>query len=88
MALVVLEYAYEGVVAEDGSGYKSLVCGVSDRTDEIINRLVNLLGREVGRGGTGKCVELIVLERRLLLVASPSKQLARAGNFGNVGRVK
>ena len=88
MALVVLEYAYEGVVSEDGGGDESLVSGVSDRTDEVVNRLVNLLGREVGRGGMGECVKLVVLERRLLLVASPSKQLAGAGNLGNVGRVK
>ena len=88
MALVVLEYAYEGVVAEDGGGNESLVGGVCDRTDEIVDHLVNLLGREVGRGGAGECVKLVVLERRLLLVASPSKQLAGAGNLGNVGRVR
>ena len=85
MALVVLEYTYEGVVSEDGSGNELLVCGVCDRSDEVVNRLVNLLGREVGRGGTGECVKLVVLERRLFLVASPSKQLAGVGNFGNVG---
>ena len=85
MALVVLENAYKGVVAEDGGGYESLVRGVSDRTNKVVNCLVNLFGREVGRRGTGECVKLIVLERRLLLVASPSKQLARAGNLGNVG---
>ena len=88
MALVVLEYAYEGVVSEDGSGDESLVSGVGNQTDEVVNRLVNLLGGEVGRGGARECVKLIVLERRLLLVASPSKQLAGAGNLGNVGRVK
>ena len=85
MALVVLEYAYEGVVAEDGGGDELLVSGVSDRTDEVVDRLVDLLGGKVGRRGTGECVKLVVLERRLLLVASPSKQLAGAGNFGNVG---
>ena len=88
MALVVLKDAYEGVVAEDGSGDESLVSGVCDQTDEVVDRLVNLLGREVGGRGAGKCVELVVLERRLLLVASPSKQLAGAGNLGNVRRVK
>ena len=86
MALVVLEYAYEGVVSEDGGGNESLVCGVSDRTDEIVNRLVNLLGREVGRGGTGEGVKLVVLERRLLLVASPSEELAQASYGGNIER--
>ena len=88
MALVVLEYAYEGVVSEDVSGNESLVCGVRNRADEIVDCLVNLLGREVGRRGTGECVKLVILERRLLLVASPSKQLAGAGNLGNIGRVK
>ena len=88
MALVVLEDAYEGVVAEDGGSNETLVCSVCDQTDEVVNRLVNLLGREVGRGGTGEGVKLVVLERRLLLVASPSKQLVGAGNLGNVGRVK
>ena len=84
MALVVLEDAYEGVVSEDGGGDESLVSGVCDRTDEVVDCLVNLLGREVRRRGTGECVKLVVLERRLLLVASPSKQLAGAGNGGNV----
>ena len=85
MALVVLEYAYEGVVAKDGGGYESLVGGVSDRSDEVVNRLINLLGREVGKGETGECIKLVVLERCLLLVASPSKQLVGARNGGNIG---
>ena len=88
MALVVLKYAYEGVVVEDGGGDESLVCSVCDRANEVIDRLIDLFGREVGRGGTGECVKLVVLERCLLLVASPSKQLVGAGNLGNVRRVR
>ena len=85
MSLVVLEYSYEGVLAEGGDGDEALVGRVGNRADEVVYGLVDFFGREVGRGGMGECVELIVLERRLLLVASPSKQLAGAGNFGNVG---
>ena len=36
----------------------------------------------------GEGVELVKLERTLLLVTPPSKQLAGVGNGGNVGRGK
>ena len=86
--LVVLEYTYKGVVVEDGGSYESLVCGIGNRVNEVIDCLVNLLGREVGRRGAGESVQLVVLERCLLLVASPSNQLVGAGNLGNVGGVR
>ena len=88
MALVVLEYAYEGVVLEDGGDYESLVGCVGNQVDEVINCLVDLLGREVRRGRVGESIKLVVLEHHLLLVASPSKQLAGAGNFGNIGVIR
>ena len=87
MALIVLEDAYEGVVLKDGSGDELLVSGISDQADEVVDHLVDPLGREVRGRRVGKCIKLVVLECRLLLVASPSKQLAGAGNLGNVGRV-
>ena len=49
---------------------------------------VDFLGRGVGGRGAAKSVELVELECRLLLVASPSKELARASYGGNVGEVK
>ena len=88
VTLVVLEYSYEGVVTEGGGGDETLICTVSYRADEVVDRLVDLLGREVGGRGTGEGVELVELERTLLLVTPPSKQLAGAGNLGNVGEVK
>ena len=88
MTLVVLEYSYEGVVTESGGGDETLVCSVSYRADEVVDHLVDLLGREVGRWGMGEGVELVKSERTLLLVTPPSKQLAGAGNGGNVGRGK
>ena len=88
MALVVLKYAYEGVVVKDGNGYKLLVSGISNCSDELINCLVNLFRREVERGGMGESVELIVLEHHLLMVAPPSKQLMGAGNLDNIGVVR
>ena len=84
MALVVLEYAYKGVVSEDRSGDEMLVGCIGNQADEVVNHLINPLGREVGRRGMGEGIQLIVLEHHLLLVASPSKQLAGAGNLGNV----
>ena len=56
--------------------------------DEIVDCLVNLLRREIGRRRAGRCVQLVVLERHLLLVVSPSEQLAGVGNLGNVGVVR
>ena len=54
--------------------------------DEVIDCLVNLLWGEVGGWGAGESIELVILEHTLLLVTPPSKQLAGAGNGGNVGR--
>ena len=88
MTLVVLEYSYEGVVAKSGSGNEMLVSSVSYRAYEVVDCLVDLLGGEIRRWGAGKGVKLIVSERTLLLVMPPSKQLAGAGNLGNVGEVK
>ena len=88
VSLVVLKYSYEGVVTESGGGDETLVCSVSYRADEVVNRLVDLLRREVGRRGTGKGIELVKSEHTLLLVAPPSKQLTGVGNGGNIGRGK
>ena len=88
VTLVVLEYSYEGVVTKSGGGDEALVCSVSHRANEVVDCLVDLLGREVRRRGTGEGVELVKLERTLLLVMPPGKQLAGAGNFGNVGEVR
>ena len=88
VTLVVLEYLYEGVVTEGGSGDKTLISSVSYRADEVVDRLVDLLRREVGGRRTGKGVKLVEAERTLLLVMPPSEELAGAGNDGNVGRGK
>ena len=88
VTLVVLEYSYEGVVMESGGGDETLVCSVSYRADEVVDCLIDLLGREVRRWGTGKGVKLVVSERTLLLVTPPGKQLAGVGNLGNVGEVR
>ena len=88
MSLVVLEYSYEGVLAEGGGSEKALVGCIGNRANEVIYGFVDLFGREVGRRGVGESVQLVVLERCLLLVASPSEELAGAGNGGNVGRVR
>ena len=56
--------------------------------DEVIDCFVDLLGREVGGWRAGKGVKLIISERTLLLVMPPSKQLAGAGNLGNVREVR
>ena len=87
--MVILLNAYEGVVSEDGGfGSKLQVKLVGNCSDEIVYRLVDLVGRRVGRGGTREGVKLIELECRLLSVASPSVELAGAGNGGNVRRVR
>ena len=89
MSLVVLLDAYERELSEDGGSVSELqvelVCNCSD---EVVYCLVDFLGRGVGRGGAAKSVKLVELECRLLLVASPSKELARASYGGNVGEVK
>ena len=77
MSLVVLLDAYEGVVAEDGGSVSKLqvelICNCSD---EVVYCLVDLFGRGIGGRGAAKSVELVELECRLLLVASPSEELA------------
>ena len=77
MSLVVLLDAYEGELSEDGGSVSELqvelVCNCSD---EVVYCLVDLLGRGVGGGGAAKGVELVELEGRLLLMASPSEELA------------
>ena len=86
MTLVVLEYTYEGVVAEDGSGDETLVGRVCNRVDEVVYGLVDLFGREVGGWGTGEGVELVELESTLFLMAPPSEELTRARNLeGTLG---
>ena len=89
VSLVVFLDAYKGELSEDGRSVSKLqvelVCNCSD---EVVYCFVDLLGRGVGRRGAAKSVELVKLECRLLLVASPSKELARASYGGNVGEVK
>ena len=89
VSLVVFLDAYEGKLTEDGRSVGKLqvklVCNCSD---EVIYCLVDFLGRGVGGGGVAKSVKLVELECRLLLVASPSKELARASYGGNIGEVK
>ena len=52
MTLVVLEYSYEGVVTESGSGDESLVGRVCNRANEVVYGLVDFFGGEVGGWGT------------------------------------
>ena len=89
MSLVVFLDVYEGKLAEDSrSGSKLQVKLVCNCSDEVVYCLVDFLGRGVRRRGAAKSVELVELECRLLLVVSPSKELARASYGGNVGEVK
>ena len=89
MSLVVFLYAYEGIVSEDGrSGSELQVEFVSNCSDKVVYRLVDLIGGRVGRRGAREGVKLVKLECRLLSVASPSVELAGAGNGGNVGEVR
>ena len=89
VSLVVLLDAYEGKLLEDGGSVSKLqVKLVCNCPDEVVYCLVDFLGRGVGRGGAAKSVKLVELECRLLLVASPSKELARASYGGNVGEVR
>ena len=89
VSLVVLLDAYERVVMEDGGfGSKLQVKLVGNCLDEIVYRLVDLVGRRVRRGGAREGIKLVKLECRLLSVASPSVELAGAGNGGNVQRVE
>ena len=85
MSLVVLLDAYEGVVSEDGGfGSELEVKLIGDCPDEVVNRLVDLVGRGVGRARAREGVKLVKLECHLLSVASPSVELAGAGNGGNI----
>ena len=87
--MIILLNAYEGELSEDGGSVSKLqvelVCNCSD---EVVYCFVDLLGRGVGRRGSAKSVELVKLECRLLLVASPIEELARASYGGNVGEVR
>ena len=86
MALVVLEYSYEGMVTEGGGGDEALVCCARNRADEVVYGLVDFFGREVGGWGTGESVELVELESALFLVVPPGKELAGARNLeGTLG---
>ena len=86
MTLIVLEYSYEGVVTEGGSGDESLVGCVCNRADEVVYGLVDLFRREVRGWGAGEGVELVELESALFLVAPPGKELTRARNLeGTLG---
>ena len=77
MSLVIFLNAYEGIVSEDGGSVSELqvklVCNCSD---EVVYCLVDFLGRGVGGRGAAKSVKLVELECRLLLMASPSEELA------------
>ena len=89
VSLVVFLNTYKGKLSEDGrSGSKLQVKLVCNCSDEVVYCLVDFLGRGVGGRGVAKSVELVELECRLLLVASPSKELARASYGGNVGEVR
>ena len=81
MTLVVLEYSYEGVVAECGGGNEVLVGCVCNQADEVVYGFVDLFGREVRGWGAGEGVELAVLESALFLVAPPGKELVGARNL-------
>ena len=81
MTLVVLEYSYEGVVAESGGGDETLVGRVCNRADEVVYGLVDFFGGEVGGWGTGEGIELVELESALFLVAPPGKELLGVRNL-------
>ena len=89
VSLIIFLNVYEGKLSEDGGSVRKLqvelICNCSD---EVVYCFVDLLGRGVGGRGAAKSVELVKLECRLLLVVSPSKELARASYGGNVGEVK
>ena len=89
VSLVIFLNTYKGELSEDGRSVSKLqvelVCNCSD---EVVYCLVDFLGRGVGGGGVAKSVKLVELECCLLLVVSPSKELARASYGGNVGEVR
>ena len=85
VSLVVLLDAYEGVVSEDGGlGSKLQVKLVGNCSDEVVYRLVDFVGGWIRGRGAREGVELVKVKSRLLSVASPSVELAGAGNGGNV----
>ena len=89
VSLIVFLNVYEGKLSEDGrSGSKLQVEPICNCSDEVIYCLVDFLGRGVGGRGAAKSVKLVELECCLLLVVSPSKELARASYGGNVGEVR
>ena len=89
MSLIVFLNTYEGELSEDGgSGSKLQVELVCNCSDEVVYCLVDFLGRGVGGGRVAKSVKLVELECHLLLMASLSKELARASYGGNVGEVR
>ena len=49
--MIVLEYTYEGVVAEGRGGDEMLVGHVGNRADEVVYCFVDLFRREVGEWG-------------------------------------
>ena len=81
VTLVVLEYAYKGVVAKSRSGDDTLVSSVGYRADEVVYGLVDFFGGEVRGWGAREGVELVVLESALFLVAPPGKELSGARNL-------
>ena len=89
VSLVIFLNTYKGKLSENGGSVSKLqvelVCNCSD---EVVYCLVDFLGRGVGGRGAAKSVKLVELECRLLLVASPSEELARASYGGNIGEVK
>ena len=86
VSLVVFLDAHKGELSEDGGSVSKLqVKLVSNCSDEVVYCLVDFLGRGIGGRGAAKSIKLVELECRLLLVVSPSKELARASYGGNVG---
>ena len=61
---------------------------VGNCSDEVVYRLVDLVRGRIRGRGTREGVKLVKLECRLLSVASPSVELAGAGNGGNVREVR
>ena len=89
VSLVVFLDAYEKKLSEDSGSVSELqVKLICNCPDEVVYCLVDFLGRGVGGRGATKSVELVKLECRLLLVASPSEELVRESYGGNVGEVK
>ena len=89
VSLIVFLNTYEGKLSEDGGSVSKLqVELICNCLDEVIYCFVDFLRRGVGGRGAAKGVKLVDSERTLLLVTPPSKQLAGAGNLGNVGEVR